>query len=120
MGKAAFSLDSAVPEDKAGTSTVGQRERGGQKPEARGGGYSEHFPSKHEVLGSSQTQRHTPEIPTKRQKQADLKFKVIFNYIVYSRPSHTHGEEKDGRAVCEREKEDETKGDNGATIMQIL
>lgn len=35
VGKAAFSLDSAVPEDKAGTSTVGQRERGGQKPEAR-------------------------------------------------------------------------------------
>lgn len=33
MGKAAFSLDSAVPEDKAGTSTVGQKEEGrSQRP----------------------------------------------------------------------------------------
>lgn len=30
MGKAAFSPDSSVPEDKAGTSTVGKRERGRQ------------------------------------------------------------------------------------------
>lgn len=45
MGKAAFPPDSSVPEDKAGTSTVGEERKRKAEPEARGGGYREHFPA---------------------------------------------------------------------------